>query len=114
MKIFKHTSEENPYGFGVYFCNIPEEKSTKSECDNEYSEILRAALKHYRSEHASRLLHEIAHSIFSSDNPKKTAKIFFCAGEMYALLKKIADKHEICTMSDIYDLLTIIDGKEAD
>lgn len=114
MKIVRHTSDENPYGFGVYFYNIPEDERTETDSDNEYSEILRAALKHYRSEYASRLLHEIAHSIFSSDNPEQTARKFFCAGEMYALLKKIADKHEICTMSDIYDLLTIIDGKEAD
>lgn len=114
MKIFKHSSDSNPYGFGVYFYNMPEDESSESESEEEYHEILRAALKHYRSEHASRLLHEIAHSIFSSDNPEKTARVFFCAGEMYELLKKIADKYEICTMSDIQELLSIIEGKEVD
>ena len=114
MKIFKHTSDSNPYGFGVYFYNMPEDESSETNNDNEYCEILRVALKHYRSEYASRLLHEIAHSIFSSDNPEKTARVFFCAGEMYELLKKIADKYEICTISDIQELLSIIEGKEVD
>ena len=114
MKIVKHTSVENPYGFGVYFSNAPENEYSETNSDNEYCEILCNLLTRYRSEHASRLLHEIAHSIFSSDNPEKTARVFFCAGEMYELLKKIADKYEICTMSDIQELLSIIEGKEVD
>ena len=114
MKIVRHTSDSNPCGYGHYFYNIPEQGSSEIECNEEFGEILKSALKHYRSEHASRLLHEIAHSIFSSDNPELTARKFFCAGEMYSLLKKIADKYEICIMSDITELLTVIDGKEAD
>ena len=114
MKIVKHTSVENPYGFGVYFSNAPENEYSETNSDNEYCEILCNLLTRYRSEHASRLLHEIAHSIFSSDNPEQTARMFFCAGQMYTLLKNITGKNEICTMTDITDLLTIIDGKEVD
>ena len=121
VKIVKHASVENPYGLGGCFCenpvgeiNNPPSKHTGNDGNNEYCENLCAALKRYRSEHASRLLHEIAHSIFSSDNPEQTARMFFCAGQMYTLLKNITGKNEICTMSDIQELLRIIDGKEVD
>ena len=117
MKIVRHTSNSNPYGYGLYFCESPADEinnppSKNKETDSEYCDILRSTLNHYREAHASRLLHEIAHSIFSSGNPEKAARMFFCAGEMYTLLKNIADRHEICTISDIHELLEIIDGKD--
>ena len=112
LKVIKHSSDNNPYDFRHYFYNIPENANSKNECDEEYIEILRAALNRYRNEHASRLLHEIAQCIFSSDNPEKTARMFFCAEHMYSLLKDIAGNDEVCTMTDITDLLTIIDGKD--
>ena len=80
--------------------------------DEEYCEILRQALEEYRKGNARRMLHEIAECIYSSGNPERKARIFFCAGDMYMLLKKIAGKYEMCVMSDIKELLRLIDGKE--
>lgn len=80
--------------------------------DKDYCDMLKEALNEYRKGNASRMLHEIAHGIFSSDNPLRMARMYFCAGDMYALLKKIACKEEMCVMSDVRELLRIIDGKE--
>ena len=80
--------------------------------DEEYCDMLKEALNEYRKGNASRMLHEIAQCIYGSDNPERMARMFFCAGDMYALLKKIAGKEDMCVMSDIEELLRLIDGKE--
>ena len=80
--------------------------------DEEYCGKLKEALKEYRKGNARRMLHEIAQCIYASDNPERMARMFFCAGDMYTLLKKIAGKEEFCVKSDIEELLRLIDGKE--
>lgn len=107
MQVFRHPSSNSTYGFRRYYYNIPE--SVCHECD-----IVRQTVEKYRTERANEMLHEIAHSVFSSDNPEETARIYECAPAMLKMLKRVASDKEICLMRDINRLIDYINGKEVD
>lgn len=108
MKVFKHGSDSNPYGYGHYFYNIPD---TNAE---EIADIVQDALNYHKREAASNILHEIAHCIFVSDDPARIAKIYERAPAMFRLLKQIASAEKICTIREINRLIDNINGKDCD
>lgn len=117
MKVFKHTSDHKPYGYGHYFYNIPDTDSTECDCAEEIADIMQDAINRHNREEASNILHEIARCIFVSDNPKHTAKIYERAQDMYKTLVKILDdtqNGQFASENELIALLNSIDGKNRD